>query len=154
MSRTNRVSDTSSLVCRNCGVGQGRVGKPLLVCSKCRCTHYCCADCQRAHWKLEHKEECPLLCEQKKSSSIGAQTLHDVDRWVTHNRTAFSVFITKLLVNSNDGISLISSHCVFLCTSYDNSRRAVTVNNATVISSEAAQELANSAAGTDMDPRR
>ena len=27
-------------------------------CSKCRCTYYCSADCQKANWRAGHKEDC------------------------------------------------------------------------------------------------
>ena len=32
---------------------------PFKVCSACRVPHYCTKECQRAHWRAQHKRECP-----------------------------------------------------------------------------------------------
>jgi hypothetical protein len=42
--------------CRVCK----KVG-PTTTCSKCTCAYYCGAECQRAHWKDGHKQECKKL---------------------------------------------------------------------------------------------
>ncbi len=34
---------------------------PLKQCSGCRAVRYCCADCQRGHWRSGHKAECKLM---------------------------------------------------------------------------------------------
>ncbi len=34
---------------------------PLKQCGGCRAVRYCCADCQRAHWRAGHKAECKLI---------------------------------------------------------------------------------------------
>ena len=31
---------------------------PPKRCSKCKCTYYCSVECQRSHWKQEHKADC------------------------------------------------------------------------------------------------
>jgi len=42
--------------CVACGAAAG--GTKLRTCSRCRLARYCGRDCQRAHWKLLHKNEC------------------------------------------------------------------------------------------------
>lgn len=42
--------------CRLCGEGM-LDGEALLRCERCRKLTYCCAEHQRAHWKL-HKKNC------------------------------------------------------------------------------------------------
>ena len=32
---------------------------PFKVCSACRVPHYCTKECQLAHWRAQHKRECP-----------------------------------------------------------------------------------------------
>ncbi len=34
---------------------------PLKQCGGCRAVRYCCADCQRAHWRAGHKAACKLI---------------------------------------------------------------------------------------------
>ncbi len=34
---------------------------PLKQCGGCRAVRYCCADCQRGHWRAGHKAECKLM---------------------------------------------------------------------------------------------
>lgn len=53
--------------CQLCGVGMetcGNCGKFVTkanCCSGCHCTYYCNQECQRAHWKREHKKVCKTL---------------------------------------------------------------------------------------------
>ncbi|KAI1807545.1 hypothetical protein F4811DRAFT_477464 [Daldinia bambusicola] len=43
--------------CRNCNAMEGKNGKGLLKCSRCKEVMYCSAECQRADWK-KHRMEC------------------------------------------------------------------------------------------------
>lgn len=40
-------------------------GKPLLKCSACQSVTYCCASCQLADWKPQHKVQCKALGAQR-----------------------------------------------------------------------------------------
>ncbi|KAF8595632.1 hypothetical protein BDV93DRAFT_97478 [Ceratobasidium sp. AG-I] len=41
-------------VCWRCG----GIGRPLLTCQRCKKARYCSEECQRIHWKEEHKHVC------------------------------------------------------------------------------------------------
>lgn len=43
--------------CSSCG-RQPASGKKLLVCGRCKITHYCDAKCQKVHWSAGHKAKC------------------------------------------------------------------------------------------------
>lgn len=47
-------------VCAACGSASRRDGKSsmLLLCSGCQRVFYCSKECQKAHWKAQHKNEC------------------------------------------------------------------------------------------------
>ena len=44
--------------CRACGATPDELGEPLRNCSQCHEAKYCSRQCQRAHWKAEHKYTC------------------------------------------------------------------------------------------------
>ena len=44
-------------VCSACGL-EPKEGKKLLTCRNCKCVAYHDADCQKAHWKRQHKHDC------------------------------------------------------------------------------------------------
>ena len=44
--------------CRACGCTSDELGEPLRTCSQCHEAKYCSRQCQRAHWKAEHKYTC------------------------------------------------------------------------------------------------
>jgi hypothetical protein len=58
------------LCCAKCGnlpsAPKGGKPKPLGLCTKCRSVGYCSKECQVAHWKEAHKDECG------KKSAVGA----------------------------------------------------------------------------------
>ena len=48
-----------TLVCGNCLAPQGSASAPKLsACTRCGLVSYCSKDCQRAHWKVNHKQFC------------------------------------------------------------------------------------------------
>ena len=48
-----------ALVCGNCLAPQGSTSAPKLsACARCGLVSYCSKDCQRAHWKVNHKQFC------------------------------------------------------------------------------------------------
>lgn len=53
--------------CAVCGSKKTAAGEPLLECSRCRCTVYCCRDHQRLHWKSGHKKRCEVYTDPKTS---------------------------------------------------------------------------------------
>ena len=45
--------------CANCGAPELPDGKPHRMCSRCKMTFYCSAECQKTHWKTGgHKQHC------------------------------------------------------------------------------------------------
>ena len=46
--------------CNTCEMHQRQLGKPLLVCGKCKRAQYCSRECQVLHWKA-HKSACASL---------------------------------------------------------------------------------------------
>ena len=44
--------------CRACGTTSDELGEPLRMCSQCHEAKYCSRQCERAHWKAEHKYTC------------------------------------------------------------------------------------------------
>ena len=58
--------------CANCGAPELPDGKPHRMCSRCKMTFYCSAECQKTHWKTGgHKQHCVAREERrvKKGSS-------------------------------------------------------------------------------------
>lgn len=51
--RTGKPNQTSFKVCLNCGSFEAREH-----CSRCKVAFYCSRDCQKAHWKIVHKQVC------------------------------------------------------------------------------------------------
>ena len=46
-----------SMVCANCLASEESASKHL-ACARCGLVVYCSKDCQRAHWKANHKQHC------------------------------------------------------------------------------------------------
>ena len=44
--------------CANCGKTEKQVSDKLMKCTGCRSFMYCGKECQRTHWKKEHKHVC------------------------------------------------------------------------------------------------
>ena len=44
--------------CANCLAPEGQDGSALLKCNRCGTAFYCDKDCQIAHWKAGHKQQC------------------------------------------------------------------------------------------------
>ena len=44
--------------CAHCLAVLGRAGATILKCARCGLVAYCSKDCQRAHWKVNHKSFC------------------------------------------------------------------------------------------------
>jgi len=54
-----KASDPDGKVCGNCLAPGGSANAPKLsACSRCGLVVYCSRDCQRAHWKTNHKQYC------------------------------------------------------------------------------------------------
>ena len=53
------VQRSSAIKCNSCGSPEGK--KKHKVCSACKKTYYCTADCQKVDWKRGHKTECKKL---------------------------------------------------------------------------------------------
>lgn len=52
-------------LCANCFAAEGRASLPKLsACARCGLVAYCSRDCQRAHWKSNHKQHCDAKSDQ------------------------------------------------------------------------------------------
>ena len=60
----NELNECSSPPCNACDP----TGTTFKRCKRCRMSLYCSSECQRVHWKAGHKEECPILCVDARSS--------------------------------------------------------------------------------------
>jgi len=59
MSAKNDKKSSIDIICGNCLASDGSAGTPKLsACSRCGLVAYCSKDCQRAHWKANHKHHC------------------------------------------------------------------------------------------------
>jgi len=56
---------TSGYPCANCQAEPGADAKPFAKCGKCRTQSYCSVDCQRAHWRAVHAQECKSRKEMR-----------------------------------------------------------------------------------------
>lgn len=63
--RVMLIDSSSKFTCYNCFKASA---KPFEQCSGCKTIVYCSAECQRAHWKQEHKKQCKVLQKQNTKS--------------------------------------------------------------------------------------
>jgi len=56
--KDKKTSNPSSRACCNCFASEGSTESELLACARCGLVLYCSRDCQRAHWKVNHKQHC------------------------------------------------------------------------------------------------
>jgi len=57
--KDKKNSSPDRKVCSNCSAPEGSASAPvLLACARCGLVNYCSKDCQRAHWKANHKQHC------------------------------------------------------------------------------------------------
>ena len=54
--------------CAHCGAEKALDGKKLRVCSRCKCTWYCGAECQKTHWRAGHKNHCREISRTMRAS--------------------------------------------------------------------------------------
>jgi len=53
-------------VCENCSASEDSASTPnLSACSRCGLVVYCSKDCQRAHWRANHKQHCVGKADQR-----------------------------------------------------------------------------------------
>jgi hypothetical protein len=45
--------------CAQCGAARRKNNKKLQRCAGCGLIRYCSRECQKAHWKVQHRHECP-----------------------------------------------------------------------------------------------
>ena len=64
----NMLTTNSSRKCSNPSCdAMDTTEERFMVCVVCRHVKYCSKDCQRAHWKSGHKQDCPKLKDEKDS---------------------------------------------------------------------------------------
>jgi len=52
-------------VCGNCLASEGSASSPKLsACARCGLVLYCSRDCQREHWKANHKQHCDAKADR------------------------------------------------------------------------------------------
>ena len=57
--KDKKNSNPNGKVCGNCSTGEGNESAPKLsACARCSLVYYCSKECQRAHWKANHKLRC------------------------------------------------------------------------------------------------
>jgi len=57
--KDKKSSKPNGNVCGNCSAPEGSESAPkLLACARCGLVFYCSKDCQRTHWKADHKQHC------------------------------------------------------------------------------------------------
>ena len=57
--KDKKSSRPSGKACDNCSAHEGNESAPKLsACARCGLVFYCSKDCQRAHWKANHKQHC------------------------------------------------------------------------------------------------
>jgi len=57
--KDKKSSRPNGKVCGNCSAPEGSESAPKLsACTRCGLVVYCSKDCQRAHWKANHKQHC------------------------------------------------------------------------------------------------
>jgi len=63
--KSKKDSTLKGKICGNCSAPKGSVSAPKLsACSRCGLVVYCSRDCQRAHWKANHREHCIAKAER------------------------------------------------------------------------------------------
>jgi hypothetical protein len=63
--RTKKIPNSKDKVCSNCHAPEGSARAPKLsACSRCGLEVYCRRECQRAHWKANHKQNCIAKADQ------------------------------------------------------------------------------------------
>lgn len=80
-------------------------GKLLQVCSRCKSTRYCNAECQRGHWKT-HKKRCKELANALKPGQDAPAPKLGID-FDEHNATdkhkmVFDAIVKKYKLNSDE----------------------------------------------------
>jgi len=82
----------AGMYCKECGVGEP-VDELFQECSRCGCFVYCSRECQKAHWKKEHKTQCTAI-------NTGNETQRDIQkhsRRVLKFNTLYSPLIQNLM---------------------------------------------------------
>ena len=63
--KSKKDSTLNGKICGNCFASEGSASAPKLsACSRCGLVVYCSRDCQRAHWKADHREHCIAKAER------------------------------------------------------------------------------------------
>ena len=88
----NKPCKVNKLECANCGVSD----KPLLACARCVLVHYCSRECQKEHWKNDHKQRCVPL--DKRKPELNAEK----------NENECAICLVGL--NLNEACTLLCSH--------------------------------------------
>ena len=70
-----KFEDMLKAICANCG---GTA--PQRRCSRCGSASYCSKECQRAHWKKGHRDQC---CD--KDMDIQDFELQDYEKYIWYN---------------------------------------------------------------------
>ena len=72
-------SNPNGRLCSNCSAGEGIGSAPKLsTCARCGLVFYCCKDCQRAHWKVNHKQHCIFKADRSRQQQNPLESLANV----------------------------------------------------------------------------
>lgn len=84
-----------SLLCAWCASSRSEAGS-LKRCDGCRLKHYCNKECQKAHWKHGHKEECSQAADS--NQAIGTYAARNMSRWIQQCSLPLASLTLKILV--------------------------------------------------------
>ena len=73
-------ANPDNMVCGNCNASEGSDGAfKLSACSRCGLVVYCSKDCQRAHWKANHKQHCIAKADRAPQYQNSSDSFKEAD---------------------------------------------------------------------------
>ena len=79
-SSKKKGSDPDAQTCTHCLAVQGCAGiAKLFACARCGLVKYCSKDCQRAHWKANHKSFCIAKADRAPLTAMPSSTKQKVE---------------------------------------------------------------------------
>jgi len=84
-------------VCSNCLTPEDTAGAPKLsACSRCGLVAYCSKDCQRAHWKANHKQHCVARADRRPEAQTPSDARENTASKAASDREKCSICLGSL----------------------------------------------------------